>query len=284
MHTVGTELKIVYGHKPPMFDVPSDWKLLTTDPTNNSEKSFYVDDDSIWKRDNNFDILSEWGYLISLAKKLKTMPEIKTIRLAQYRKIVSNVRLKNSVVDSGSGLNVIQKKYLESYRIDAITRAIDSNYIISQCFVLDPYVTIGSGLLFSTTLGHYHHHHHIEDLLRFTADAIASEEISELDANLFLHMNKGIYAGMGLGVFPAVNFIQHMEKLEKILNFHYANKWKKRSDSYQYRNLGFCLEKISSYLLFKELSELGIKWKSVLGHMIVISDDDIYHRGIKSIP
>ena len=90
-----TELKIVYGHKPPVFDVPSDWKILTTDQKISNEKSFYVDDDSIWKNDNNSDVLSEWSYLIPLAKKLKTMPEIKTIRLAQYRKLVSNVGIKN---------------------------------------------------------------------------------------------------------------------------------------------------------------------------------------------
>jgi hypothetical protein len=281
MNNTDSELKIVFGHKPIMFNVPSDWKILTTDPANNNEKSFYVNDDSVWTKDNNFDILSEWGYLILLAKKLKTMPEIKTIRLAQYRKIVSNVKIEKSVLHSGH--NVIQKKILNTHNIDTITKASNSNYMIAQCVVLDRYVTFGSELLFNTILDSHHHHHHIEDLLRFTADAIACGEISELDANLFLHMNKGIYGGMGLGVFPAANFIKHMEKLEKILNFHYANKWKKRSDSYQYRNLGFCLEKMSSYLLFKELSELGIKWKSVLGNMLIISDDNIYHRGIKSI-
>jgi hypothetical protein len=270
-----TELKIVYGHKPPVFDVPSDWKILTTDPTNNSEKSFYVDDDSIWKNDNNSDVLSEWSYLIPLAKKLKTMPEIKTIRLAQYRKIVSNVGIENSVLHSDSGHFVIQKKYLDSYNIDNITQAVNSNYMLSQCVMFDT--------VFTTVLAQYNEAHHIEDLLRFTADAIACEEISELDANLFLHMNKLIVSGIGLGVFPTVNFIKHMEKLEKIINFHYTNKWKKRSDSYQCRNLGFCLERMSSYLLFKELSELGIKWKSVLGHMMTISNDSIYHRGTKSI-
>ena len=280
MDTCDSELKIVYGHKPPMFDVPSDWKILTTDSSNVNQNSFYVDDNSIWKRDGNQDILAEWGYLILLAKKLKTMSEIKTIRLAQYRKIICNVRIENSVLHSGH--TIVQKKYLNPYNIDAITRSNNSNYMIPQCVVLDPYVTYGSGLLFSTILGAYHHHHHTEDLLRFTADAIACEEISDLDANLFLHMNKLIYGGIGLGVFPAVNFINHIEKLEKIVSFHYANKWKKRSDSFQYRNLGFCLEKISSYLLFKELSELGIKWKSVLGNMIIISDDNIYRPGTRA--
>jgi hypothetical protein len=266
-----TELKIVYGHKPPMFDVPSDWKILTTDPSNNSEKSFYVDDESIWKNDNNSDVLSEWSYLIPLAKQLKTMPEIKTIRLAQYRKIVSNVGIANSVLHSDSGHVVIQKKYLDLHNIGDITRAVNSSYMLSQCVMLD------------TVLSQYNVAHHIEDLLRFTVDAIACEEISELDANLFLHMNKLIVSGIGLGVFPTVNFIKHMEKLEKIVSFHYTNNWKKRSDSYQCRNLGFCLERMSSYLLFKELSELDIKWKSVLGHMVIISDDNIYHRGTKTI-
>jgi hypothetical protein len=258
-----------------MFDVPSDWKILTTDHANNSEKSFYVDDDSVWTKDNNFDILSEWGYLISLAKKLKTMPEIKTIRLAQYRKIICNVRIKNSVVHFNQFLN--KKEDLKSYDINTITQAGNSNYLISQSYEIYYFDTIHG-----TSLSQYQNAHHIEDLLRFTADAIACEEISDLDANLFLHMNRFIIAGMGLGVFPAVNFIKHMEKLEKIINFHYANKWKKRSDSYQYRNLGFCLERMSSYLLFKELSELGIKWKSVLGNMVVISNDYVYRPGTKN--
>jgi hypothetical protein len=271
-----TELKIVYGHKPPVFDVPSDWKILTTDQKISNEKSFYVDDDSIWKNDNNSDVLSEWSYLIPLAKKLKTMPEIKTIRLAQYRKLVSNVGIKNAIQDAKQFLN--KKEDLMSYDINNITQAGNLNYLISQAYEIHYFDTIQR-----TVLSQYKTAHHIEDLLRFTADAIACEEISELDANLFLHMNKFIIGGVGLGVFPTVNFIKHMEKLEKIVSFHYTNKWKKRSDSYQYRNLGFCLERMSSYLLFKELSELGIKWKSVLGHMVIISNDNVYRRGTKSI-
>jgi hypothetical protein len=271
-----TEFKIVFGHKPPMFDVPTDWKILTTDKKISNEKSFFVNDDSVWKNDNNSDVLSEWSYLIPLAKKLKTMPEIKTIRLAQYRKIVSNVKIKNAIQDAKQFLN--KKEDLMSYDINNITQAGNSNYLISQAYEIYYFDTIQR-----TVLSQYQAAHHIEDLLRFTADAIACGEISELDANLFLHMNKFIIGGMGLGVFPAANFIKHMEKLEKIVSFHYVNKWKKRSDSYQYRNLGFCMERMSSYLLLKELSDLSIKWKSVLGNMVIISNENVYQRGTKSI-
>jgi hypothetical protein len=276
MNNTDTEFKIVFGHKPPMFDVPTDWKILTTDKKISNEKSFFVNDDSMWKNDNNSDVLSEWSYLIPLAKKLKTMPEIKTIRLAQYRKIVSNVKIKNAIQDAKQFLN--KKEDLMSYDINNITQAGNSNYLISQAYEIYYFDTIQR-----TVLSQYQAAHHIEDLLRFTADAIACGEISELDANLFLHMNKFIIGGMGLGVFPAANFIKHIEKLEKIVSFHYVNKWKKRSDSYQYRNLGFCMERMSSYLLFNELSELGIKWKSVLGNMVIISNENVYQRGTKSI-
>jgi len=38
---IDTELKLVLGHKPPLFDVPPGWRILTTDPDN--KKDFYVE-------------------------------------------------------------------------------------------------------------------------------------------------------------------------------------------------------------------------------------------------
>ena len=102
---IDTELKIVLGHKPPLFDVPSSWHISTTDP--NNKKDFYIEDNSIIKKDGNIDCLAEYGYLFCLAKKLKLMPEIKIIKLVQYRKILSNTKISNIYGIDPWGINYI---------------------------------------------------------------------------------------------------------------------------------------------------------------------------------
>lgn len=270
------ELKVIIGHKPPTFDVPLDWQIITLDHTN--KKDLFIEDDSIWSKNSHGDVLAEFSYLIPLAKKLKTMPQIKTVRIAQYRKVVANaehVNLNKEV--AFSDFHVIKKAAFGKFDLNKITQPESHGFLFSECLMIKPgYRTLR---LFNTLTDQYVQHHHLEDFLRFVADAVHCEVLTEDEANLFLHMNKMIIGGIGLGTFPTDSFIAVMDALEKTITHYYTNSWIQRKDSYQYRNISFLSERLSSFLLMKELDKKNIKLFSALGRLFLITEEGKYTVG-----
>lgn len=255
------ELKVIIAHKTPVYDYPADWQIVTTDL---SESGFYVPDNSKIKQDNNHHVLSEFGYLIHLAKKLKTMPDIQTIRIIQYRKIVSNQFIKEIVVDNQSNV-VIHRDFFQKYNLDQITTPTQ-NFLLSSVYQLK-----------KNMLHNYSVYHTTEDILSFMIDAIRCGELSNSDADVFLNYDKLIIGGIGLGVFPTQTFIKIMEKIENIVNYHYTHGWVKRLDKYNSHNMAFCIERLSGFFLLKELLELGIDYNKVRGLTAIISADGTYN-------
>lgn len=271
----GKELKVILAHKSPVYDVPSDWQIVTTDP---SQSGFYVPDNSKIRQDNNHDVLSEFGYLIPLAKKLKTMPDIKTIRIAQYRKVVANQPLKESIVNSLAH-TILHKDIFKKYNLDQLT-ASTPGILLSTVYNLKA-INITSGeILWKNILHNYSSVHITEDILSFVVDAIRCGEMSNLEADFFLNYDKFLIGGIGLGVFPSDMFIKIMEKIENIVNYHYTHGWVKRQDNYDSHNMAFCIERLSSFLLLKELFELNIDYKKVAGFTIIVSEDGTYNPTI----
>ena len=266
------ELKIILAHKSPIYDVPSDWQIVTTDP---SEPGFYVPDNSKIKQDNNHDVLSEFGYLIPLAKKLKTMPEIKLIRIAQYRKVVSNQSLKETALNNQLN-RVIHQKFFKTYNLNQITAPIQG-ILLSSEYNLNKITHTSSTSLWKNILHNCATTHITEDILSFVVDAIRCGEMSNSEADFFLNYDKFLIGGIGLGVFPSEMFIKIMEKIENIVNYHYTHGWVKRQDNYDSHNMAFCIERLSSFLLLKELSDLKIDYKKVLGYITIISKDGNYN-------
>lgn len=269
---IDTELKIVIGHKPPVFDTPTDWKILTTDPNNTED--FFVDNYIILNCAEDMHVLGEYGYIIALAKKLKTMPEIRTLRLAQYRKIVSNTLLQSSRLSddiNNSYLIDIEKFSMYHQSLSEITRPNGSGFLIPNLIKI------------YTTLYQYARSHYMEDILLFTADAIECHVLSREQAAEFLHTNTLVVTGMSLGVYPCDFIIECFEKIEKIVLHHYNNKWIRREHSYQYRNLAFCIERLLSYFLLQKLQKLNINADNVSGSLYTITDDQNYVAGTKTV-
>ena len=261
---INDELKIIIGHKPCVYDTPPDWQMLTTDP---NASGFYVEDDSIIKQENNHNVLSEHSYLIPLAKKLNSMPEIKTVRIMQYRKIVSNIILPaqfNSIMSL-----VLPKQIFKQWDFNQITAPIDSNnqLMLSDSLNLQGYKNI---------LNQYSACHIREDILSFVVDSRRCGELSDVEADLFLNFPTFLIGGIGLGVYPTDLFIKVMKKIENVVNFHYKHGWKKRQDPYQSHNIAFCLERFSSFLLIRELQARNINYLNVTGSTVIISEDGLY--------
>lgn len=266
------ELKVILAHKSPVYDVPADWQIVTTDP---SKVGFYVQDNSKIKQDNNHDVLSEFGYLIPLAKKLKTMPEIESIRISQYRKVVSNRVLKETVMNQLAHA-VIHKHVFKKYDLNQITTPTE-NILLSTVYNISKITDVSSNSLWKNILHNYANNHITEDILSFVVDAIRCGAISNSEADFFLNFDKFLIGGIGLGVFPSELFIKIIEKIENIVNYHYTHGWIKRQDSYNSHNMAFCIERLSSFLLLKELFDLKIDYKKVSGYTTIISEDGNYN-------
>lgn len=278
------ELKVIIAHKSPVYDVPSDWQIVTTDP---SKLGFYVPDNSKIKQDNNHDVLSEFGYLIPLAKKLKTMPEIKSIRITQYRKVVSNQPIKEAIT-TNLVQSVLHKDLFKKYNLDQITTPTQS-ILLSTVYNLKTISDVSALSLWKNILNNYAVVHITEDILSFVVDAIRCGELSNSEADFFLNYNKFLIGGIGLGVYPSDMFIKIMEKIENIVNYHHTHGWVKRQDNYDSHNMAFCIERLSSFFILKELSDLNIDYKKVSGHTIILSEDGTYnprniqHENLSSI-
>lgn len=262
---INTELKIVIGHKPPLFDVPPGWHVLTTDPDNKTD--FYVADDYVWTKNGDADSLSEFSYLIPLAKKLKAMPEIHSVRIAQYRKMICNSDFARNIGITPRYL--FTPKELEKYSIEEITKSRDK-------FLLSIYYEFAINLI-----DHYNRSHLIEDLLKFLLDAVKCGVIDNEQLVKILNSKALLVGGIGLGVYPKDVFVKILEQAEKAALFYYKESWIKRTDNYQYRNIGFLLEILTGYLVYKELHGRGTDIASVGGCLIVVDENKQYVLGTR---
>lgn len=263
---INTELKIIIGHKPPLFDVPPGWHILTTDPANKTD--FYAADDYAWTKNGDSDALGEFSYLIPLAKKLKSMPEIHSVRIAQYRKMICNSDFARNIGIT-TPRHLFTAKELEKYSLEEITKSQD-NFLISVFYEF----TVNC-------LRQYHDSHHSEDLLKFLLDAVKCGVIDNEQLVRILNSKYLLVGGIGLGVYPKDVFVKILEQAEKAALFYYKESWIKRTDNYQYRNLGFLLERLTGHLVCKELHDRGMDIANASGCLIVVDENKQYQPGTR---
>ncbi len=262
------ELKFIIGHKPPTFNVPFDWHIITTDP--NKKIDFFVEDDFVWTKNGHRDAFGEFSDLIPLARTLRNYSDLRNIRIAQYRKVVVNANCVSMEQTQWDGFYLIKTQDFEKFKLNCVTQPESHKFLFSEALILN-----------TTLLDHYKQYHHIEDFLKFVSDCINCEVLSSEDANLLLHMNKIIIGGIGLGSFPIEVFLSVMQKVETAVSHYYTHSWINRQDSYQYRNINFLCERLSSFLLIKELDKRNIKLQTTLGRLFVITEDGKYISGGK---
>jgi len=266
------ELKLIIAHKPPLYKVPCDWQIVTRDST---ETGFFIHDDSEIMQDNNHDILSEFGYLIHVAKKIKDMPHIKRIRIVQYRKVVSSLPF-DEIVTNNIGHKVLSVDIFKKYDLNKITNPNENSFLLSSCIDLKKVMILSANTIWNNILTQYSVTHSTDDILAFVVDAIRCGEITNEEANIFLNYDKFFIGGIGIGVFPSKIFIKIMQKIETIVNYHYKHSWVKREGKYEMHNMAFCIERLSSFLLIKEIFNLKLDYKKFIGHTAILSNDGNY--------
>lgn len=184
------------------------------------------------------------------------------IQIFSYRKLISKDPIG------------IESKTYPSMRILRNKEIIKEKHILqtSESYLVAMPVKFANGYL-----GQYCLVHHAEDFLRYSTIATELGIInSRFELPIFFNYDSFIPGGCELGVFPLDVFVKITEKIERV-SLHYCDRYRPVSlDKYQKRAVSFCNERLSSYLLLKEISKRfnNNPPKEIWGYIVTIDEEN----------
>lgn len=249
------EVVVCIGHVPPLFS------LADAPPLFMCEQDIGVADSWIFGEEypdlmKHGHTLSEYSALFALLRRMrKEGVAPRRVILTQYRKFVVNQSIGKTAENmhyvntiSGDGLS-LKKKDLEPVTGDIMaSRPID---------------------LKMSVLAQYSKVHVLRDLLAFASDAIDRGVISNAGATEMIDSRLMIPAPT-LGCYDGTSFVEIFSLLEQAAVYFLARNYQPRG-GYQRRVLGFCLERLHSYLLLKRLGFPELRQQN-FGWQVVVSD------------
>lgn len=127
-------------------------------------------------------------------------------------------------------------------------------------------------------IGQYAACHHRQDILDYTSLAVEMGVLDSNSASKFLGSKHFIPGGVELGIYPAEWLTSVLSKVESISR-QFLNRYRerlKKYDTYQVRAIGFLSERLGSFLLISQLTELYSNNipAEIFGYMSVIVDDN----------
>lgn len=249
----GSSLQLVVGHKRTDFPIWRDWLFVTARPE--SPTDFLLSEPGDPRLSDS--LIGEYHYLFRLNRQLKRSAIPTTIRIAQYRRLVINTAI-GATADNQPWTRIVTGEVARDLDATKLTNPRKMGFLISSLFPIP------------SVLAQYNSSHNLRDLLRFLADAVDAHAITEQDAAATLLVNALIPAPSN-GTFPGLSFSRMMDLLERAAIQFIEGGFIERA-GYQRRALGFCLERLNSYLLLKELGQHSLQIDEVLGQQITISE------------
>jgi hypothetical protein len=210
-------------------------------------------------------------------------PEATHIGLCQYRKFVSHRRLSRRVAKSYSSMDLVSPRELTRLRLDEAMRP-PSDWLLAPPFHFSRLRKAGS------YLAQYGRAHQVEDLLRFTAEAVEQQVLDRAEAVAFLAEDTLLPGGIELGVFPAAFWIENVTAIENVVRVC-VRRFPIAHRGYDARAWAFCVERLGSYLVLRHLRRLpgfearllGARLASpahwsrrFVGHLNLVTDADDY--------
>ena len=258
MQEVAQRLRFIIGHQRPSFNIWDGWKFVTFEARSDSD--FILEPE--WKSNDELTdtLLGEYYFLFCLSKELKKRAIVcQRITISQYRRFVSN-KVFGNVALNQSWTRTITPELAEVLNINSLVEHPGSDFLIS---------TIGSC---DSILNQFSDHHSMRDILRFASDLVDADVLNNEQVKEMIFQNCFIPAPSN-GTFPLATFLEINRKLEEATNVFFRNGYVPRG-GYQRRVIGFCLERLNSYLLMKELQDHGVNPLSVMGQQITVSEND----------
>jgi hypothetical protein len=188
-------------------------------------------------------------------------PRATRIGVCQYRKFVSRERISGVRDPRYRVMDVVPRALLPRERFAELLWPGDAQFLVSgpRRFTRLPWHRRGY-------LKEYARDHCVEDLLRFTGEAVDQGVLQRREALAFFREDVIVPGGVELGVYPASFWLATTESIERVVRAC-VGKHATARDGYQARLWSFCSERLGSYLLLKRLrAEVaaspgsGIEW------------------------
>lgn len=252
------ELKLMIGHKRPEFDLWPGHQFATINPI--SQNDFKLIEDLDLKELLPDSLIGEYYFLFLIRRQIEKKISLKSITLSQYRRF-SAVQSIGQPAANQPYANLITKVEASNPNLGNLIVAKKDGWLVSSLFAASPSVSY-----------QYARHHFLRDWFRFLADGFDAGLLTQTEISESAFINTLIPAPSN-GVFPVVFLVEHLIKLEACAKAFIQSGYKPR-DAYQRRVIGFCLERLHSYLLLASLSKLKINFNEAAGQQIVVSETD----------
>ena len=249
-----TALKILVGHKRPAFQLWPGWKFLGPNP--HGPDDIILDD--LQRRNGQPDdgLIGEYFFLFALARQMRPAEE-DSITIGQYRRLVVNAPL-GEPASNQPWTRTIGAKQTEQLDMDLLTRPARARFLISSLVQVD------------SVANQFALHHPLRDFYRFLSDLVDEGILDDSQIRDAAMVNVFVPAPSN-GAFPSKSFVAIMSQLEQAANSFMRCGYVPR-DGYQRRIIGFCLERLHSYLLLLELARRQIPFDAVSGHQLTIAE------------
>jgi hypothetical protein len=174
-------------------------------------------------------------------------PGVTRVGVCQYRKFVSRQRITSVRDPKYRVMDVVPKSLLDTTRFAQWLAPGEAPFLVSTPlrFTRLPWHRRGY-------LKEYDRDHHVEDLLRFSAEAVEQGVLGEREVLAFFREDVLVPGGLEFGVYPAPFWLAGIEAIEGIVRACIA-KYPEVREGYQKRSWSFCSERLGSYLLLKRL-------------------------------
>jgi hypothetical protein len=175
-------------------------------------------------------------------------PGAKQVGLCQYRKFVSNRRLSRAIAPSYKAMDLVSRRQVSASLLGEVMLP-RSEWLLARPFMLSNWRK------HSDCLEQYGRVHHPQDLLRFTAEAVEQRLLDKTEAVGFLAEELMLPGGIELGVFPADFWVRTVTAIESVVRAC-VKRWNVAREGYDARAWAFCVERLGSYLVLRELRTL----------------------------
>lgn len=215
-------------------------------------------------------ILGSLAGLFALKNYLRIAhPDATRVGVCQYRKFVSRARV-GQQASNYQVMNVMTKEQFAAFDPYLLMLPGDAPFLVGQ---MGQFVMNGKNY---DILYQYKDVHHVEDLLRFTAEAVALGVLDKQDVHPFFGEIMFFPGGLELGVFPADFWLDAVTGIEAVVRSCVSRFSDVRREGYQARAWAFCVERLGSYFLLRHFRRNYPEqvWKGAfIGHLNLINDD-----------
>lgn len=209
-------------------------------------------------------------------------PPTTHIGICQYRKFVSNRRMSRRIAPSYKVMDIVPSRDLAVERLGAALVPTRGDFLLARPF------TLSNSRKLDDYLGQFVRVHHVEDLLRFSAEAIEQKVLDKAEIERFFREDVLIAGGVELGVYPASFWIESITAIESIVRAC-VRRYPIDRAGYGGRGWAFCSERLGSYLLLRHLQQTeggarrpgqlgwarGGHWaKRFVGQLNLVTQDD----------